>query len=177
MSFKQGEQFPIKKGTWMKQESTTKPTQEQLDGYKIRAAGIRARLERAGFQPSKGFTTGTKLVKYFVRTAGVESPKEMTVSQWESVFSGLDTLMKDPKKAVTTIDDVCGIRPPARPATEAEIEAANKRCEARPDAQNKIETITRAWIAKSIDPSATPEEREHAKKLVKEYGLGSTRIQ
>ncbi len=120
----------------------TKPTQEQLDGYKIHAGGIRARLEDAGLQPSLTCTTGTILVKYFVRTAGVESPKEMTVSQWESVLTGLDTLLKDPKKAVEAIYDVSGIRPP----TEAEIEAAKKREETATKCQSEGCLAPASWV-------------------------------
>lgn len=85
--------------------ASPQPTQEQLDNYKVRAAKIRTQLEDAGFQPSTGMTTGSKLVKYFVRLADVATPKDMTVAQWEAVFTVLDFEMKDPKKAVERIEE------------------------------------------------------------------------
>lgn len=39
-----------------------------------------------------------------------------------------------------------------------------------------LQALTKAWVAKSNDPNATPEEREQAKKLVEEYGIGDTRL-
>jgi hypothetical protein len=37
-----------------------------------------------------------------------------------------------------------------------------------------IQALTKKWIAKSNDPNSTPEEREQAKKLVEDYGIGDT---
>ena len=39
-----------------------------------------------------------------------------------------------------------------------------------------VQALTKAWIAKSNDPNATPEEREQAKKLVEDYGIGDTSL-
>ncbi len=89
----------------VEQGEDRKPTQDDLDGYKVRASAIRARLEEVGLIPSNGATTGTKLGKYFARTAGVDSPQDMTVAQWESVFSALDTLMNDPKRAMEVVNE------------------------------------------------------------------------
>lgn len=39
-----------------------------------------------------------------------------------------------------------------------------------------IQDLTKAWVAKSNDPNATPEEREQAKRLVEQYGIGDTAL-
>jgi hypothetical protein len=100
-----------------------KPTPKDLDGYKVRSSSIRTRLEQVGLIPSDGASTGAKLGKYFARTAKVESPLDMTVTQWEAVFTGLDTLMNDPKRAMEVVNEVGGYAIP----TAEEIEAAKTR--------------------------------------------------
>lgn len=82
-----------------------KPTKEQLGAYKVRTTKIRTLLEDAGFQSSTGMSTGAKLGKYFARVAGVESPLDMSVAQWDTTFAVLDLLMKEPKQAVERIEE------------------------------------------------------------------------
>ncbi len=82
-----------------------KPTDLQFLAYKSRASNLRAELEKHGFKSSQGFPSGKKLVQYFVLTAGVKELAELTISQWETVFSVLDNLVKtDGRKAVDIIE-------------------------------------------------------------------------
>jgi hypothetical protein len=82
------------------------PTDYELAAYKKRAAEIRLTLEDAGLQPSPGQSAGAKVVKFFAKMSGT-APKDMTVSQWDSVFEALDLMIKDdPKKVVATLEEV-----------------------------------------------------------------------
>ena len=91
-------------------ESTASPlpTPEQFENFKKRAADLRIVLEKSGLKPSAKppLSTGAKLVKYFTQTAGVGQVADLSVSQWNTVFSVLDTLVNsDPAKAVQLINE------------------------------------------------------------------------
>jgi hypothetical protein len=47
---------------------------------------------------------------------------------------------------------------------------------AKSDKNIDIPTLTKAWIAKSKDLNATTEERERARQLVEEFGIGDTKL-
>jgi hypothetical protein len=84
------------------------PSPEQFESFKKRAADLRIVLEKSGLKPSAkpALSTGAKLVKYFTQTAGVTKVDELSVSQWNTVFSVLDALVNtDPAKAVQLINE------------------------------------------------------------------------
>lgn len=67
------------------------------------------------------------------------------------------------------IGDEMDNRPQAPEAPKSETPKHSK------DVVN-VQALTKAWVAKSKDPNATPEEREQAKKLVEDYGIGDTSL-
>lgn len=98
---------PAEQGTDPRPASGLKPSQEQLDIYKARAGEIRRRLEDAGLQPSQGVSTGNKLVRFFTKASNVNTPKDLTLDQWDERFGELEQyLLIDAKKAVERIEDV-----------------------------------------------------------------------
>lgn len=83
-----------------------KPSDVQFLAYKSRASNLRAELEKNGFKASPGQPTGQKLVKYFLLSAGAAKLEELTINQWETIFSLLDNLVRtDAKKAVEIIEE------------------------------------------------------------------------
>lgn len=86
---------------------SNKPNELQFLAYKSRASNLRAELEKHGFKASQNLPSGKKLVKYFTVTAGVNELSDLTISQWDTIFSLLDNLVKtDGRKAVEVIEGV-----------------------------------------------------------------------
>lgn len=88
--------------------STTSPRPDaaQFAAYKSRASNLRAELEKHGFKSGPGQPAGQKLVKYFTLTAGVQKVDELTIAQWETIFSVLDASFKtDPAGTVKLIEE------------------------------------------------------------------------
>lgn len=82
-----------------------RPSSEQVAEFKGRVSKFRAVLEDAGFQPSPGATTGTKLVRFITKCAGAP-PKDMTVTQWNAVLQVLDRMLEtNVKDAVKRIEE------------------------------------------------------------------------
>jgi len=54
--------------------------------------------------------------------------------------------------------------------------AAGEKQASPSQALTDVQALTKAWIAKSNDPNSTPEEREQARKLVEDYGIGDTSL-
>jgi len=68
--------------------------------------------------------------------------------------------------------------PNANRNDEKQPDASKPEAEPKHAAKDMVDTqtLTKAWVAKSKDPNATPEEREQAKKLVEDYGIGDTHL-
>jgi hypothetical protein len=98
----------IAAATSTKSTPSEPPNPEQFENFKKRAADLRVVLEKSGLKPSAkpALSTGAKLVKYFTQSAGVQKVDELSVSQWNTIFQVLDTLLNtDPAKAVQLIEE------------------------------------------------------------------------